>query len=248
MFKTVAKIATIIAGLVIPSCAFAQTTVLDQVPAPVPSTGNSAYNSELLLQSYAITGGTLYQSILRQPGTAGQPIGVAQTFVPSAAGGLIRYLTLTAPKADTGVAFTASPGSGVFGVSRTAGTSLVLTGETTSSNAKTDKAMWELNLADSYVSGANVPVIVNANYSGSGTPTAATTTLTVAAYTEINGVETALTVTAAQQFTGTAANYTFTITGTGLVPGSHIVVEVVMLVTNATGANTGQINSIALQD
>ena len=57
---------------------------------------------------------------------------------------------------------------------------------------------------------------------------------------------TALTVSAAQQFTGTATNYTFTITGTGLTPGEHIAVEVVMLVTNASGGNTGQINSLSL--
>ena len=62
-------------------------------------------------------------------------------------------------------------------MSRAAGTSLVLVGETTSSNAKTDKALFETNLADSYIAGANIAVTLNANYAGSGTPTAATTTL-----------------------------------------------------------------------
>lgn len=68
-----------------------------------------------------------------------------------------------------------------------------------------------------------------------------------AAYTEINGVETALPVSAAQQFTGTAANYVFTITGTVLTPGAHISIEVTMLVTTSVGALTGQINSVSYQ-
>jgi hypothetical protein len=55
-------------------------------------------------------------------------------------------------------------------------------------------------------------------------------------------------VSAAQQFTATATNYTFTVTGaaSGLVVGSHILVELTMLVTTSAGAATGQINSVAL--
>ena len=54
-------------------------------------------------------------------------------------------------------------------------------------------------------------------------------------------------VTAAQQFNGTATNYVFTVPGAaGLAPGSHIVVEVVMLVTTSAGGLTGQINAISL--
>lgn len=204
---------------------------------------------ELLLQSYAVPGGTLYSHILRDRGVNGPVLGIADTFVPSSAGGLLRYLKLTDAKSDAGVPMTASAGTptGTVGVSRTAGTSLQLAGEATSSSAKTDKALFEFDLADSYVAGTNVPVTVNANYTGSGTLTAANTTLTVAAYTEVNGVETALTVSAAQQFTGVAANYVFTITGTSLLPGSHITVEIVMLVTSASGANTGFLNSVAYQ-
>ena len=119
-------------------------------------------------------------------------------------------------------------------------------GEATSASAKTDKALWSFSLSDSYVANANIPVVVNANYTGAGTVTAATTTITVAAYSEVNGVETALPVTAAQQFTGTAANYTYTITGTGLTPGAAVTVEIVMLVTTSAGAATGQINSVYL--
>jgi hypothetical protein len=105
-----------------------------------------------------------------------------------------------------------------------------------------------VNTADSYVAGAAIPVTVNANYTGSGTITGASTTLTLAAYTEVGGVETAITgITAAQQFTGTAANYVFNIPATaGLTVGQHLVLEVTMLVTTSSGANTGQINGIGL--
>jgi len=156
-----------------------------------------------------------------------------------------RYLALTSAKSDAGVALSATASSGAMGVSRTAGSSLVLVGEATSANAKTDKAMFEFDLPDTYVANANIPVTVNCNYSGAGTVTAASTTMTVSAYTEANGVETALTVSAAQQIPSTAADLVFTITGTGLAAGAHLVIELTMLVTSSSGANTGQVNSVA---
>lgn len=238
------------AAVLLPSLALAQTTTLDQVPAPIPSAGNlAALNSELLTQSIAVPGGTLYVSTIRQPGPGGQIAGISQTFTPGAASAVTRFLSLTDGKSDLGVPFTAAAGTptGTVGVTRVAGTSLTLDGEATSGSAKTNKAMWELNIPTTYIAGANIPIVVNANYTGVGTITAVSTTLTVAAYTEIAGVEAALTVSAAQQFTGTAANYTFTVTGTGLVPGQHVVFEVTMLVTSASGANTGHINSVAYQ-
>jgi hypothetical protein len=233
--------------LVLPAIAMAQTTALDQIPAPVPSVSNTTQNSELLTQYQTVPGGGLYQSILKQPGIGGQIIGVASSFVPGGAGAHTRYLALTDAKSDLGVPMTAAAGtpSGTVGVVRTAGTSLTLDGEATSSSAKTNKALFEFDLPDTYVAGTNIPVIVNTNYTGSGTVTGASCSMTVAAYTETNGVEAALTVSAAQLITGTATNYTFTVTGTNLVPGQHVAVELVLLVTSASGANTGHINSVA---
>lgn len=240
-------------GLALGLAALAPSRGQAQTQNQVPITNyDTTGQSQLLTQSLAVTGGTLYISTAKAPGNpaAGTPpaMSVAQSFVPSSAGGLVRYQSLTGAKSDAGVGLTASATAGAMGVARTAGTNLDLVGEATSSSAKTDKAMWELNVADSYVAGSVIPVTVNANYTGSGTITGASTTLTVAAYTEVAGVETAITgITAAQQFTGTAANYVFNIpTTAALVPGQHIVVEVVMLVTSASGANTGQINSVAL--
>jgi hypothetical protein len=143
---------------------------------------------------------------------------------------------------------TAAPGtpSGTVGITRVAGTSMALTGEATSSSAKTDKALFEFNLPTTYQAGANIPVTVNCVATG-GTITAASTTMTAAAYTEVNGVETALTVSAAQQIPATAGNLVFTITGTGLTPGAHVAIELTMLVTTSAGAGTGTINAVSYQ-
>lgn len=232
--------------LLFANLALAQTLLLDQVPSPSPS-ASSNLNSELYTQYQTVPGGALYQGILKQPGQDGKIVALAQTFVPGGGGGITRYLPLIEGHSDLGVPMTAAAGTptGTVGVSRTAGTSLVLAGEATSSSAKTDKVIFEFNLPTTYVAGANVPVIVNANYTGSGTVTAASTTITSQLYTETNGVEAAVTTSAAQQFTGTAANYTFTVTGTNLVPGQHVMLELTMLVTTSAGAATGQINSVA---
>lgn len=229
----------------------AQTTLIDQVPVPVPGSGNTTLNSEMLIQSTAVPGGALYWNMYRQPGANGTMLPGSMTFVAGGSGSALnRYQNLMDGHSDLGVPLTATPGTptGTVGVSRTAGTSLFLAGEATSASAKTDKVTFETNLGPTYITSANLPIVVNANYTGSGTVTAASTTITVACYLEVAGVETALTVSSAQQFTGTAANYTFTVTGaaSGLTYGSHIVVELTMLVTSSSGANTGQINSVAL--
>lgn len=241
MLKALAA-AALLALVALPAAA--QTLVLDQVPSPAPS-ASAGLNSELYTQYQSVAGGALYQGILKQPN--GSVVALAQTFVPGGGGSAARYLPLIDGRSDAGLVMTGAAGTptGALGISRTAGTSLILAGEATSSSAKTNKVIWEFNLPSTYVAGANIPVIVNANYTGSGTLTGASTTIAAQLYTEVNGVEAAVTTSAAQQFTGTATNYTFTVTGTGLVPGQHVMLEVVMLVTSASGANTGQINSVS---
>ena len=194
--------------------------------------------------SVPVTGGNLLVTSLMQGNT---PQGVAATFVSTAAaGGTLRFMSLTNAKADNGVAITGTATGGAVGVSRTAGTSLVLLGEATSASAKTDKAFFETNLPDSYVASANFPVVVGAAVLGTGTLTGASTTISVAAYTEIAGVEAALTVSAAQSLVAAQQGYTFSVTGTGLTPGQHIGLEVVGLVTSSSGANTLELTSVAL--
>jgi hypothetical protein len=159
-----------------------------------------------------------------------------------------RFLPLTSAKADTGVPLTATATGGAMGITRTAGTSLVLSGEATSASAKTDKAMWEFNLPDTYNAGAAIPVDVNCAISGSGTLTAASCTMSVAAYSEVNGVETALTVTGgAQQIVAAGGDLLWSVAGTGMAPGSHVALELTQIITTATGANTGVVNSVSYQ-
>ena len=153
-------------------------------------------------------------------------------------------LGLLSAKSDAGVGLSATAASGAMGVARTAGTSLALVGEATSASAKTDKAVFEFQLPDHYVPGTDFQVLVNCQYTGSGTVTAADTTMAVAAYSESAGVEAALTVAAAQEMKSTAGVLSYNVTGTGLEPGQDIVVELAMLVTTSAGAATGQVNSV----
>jgi len=198
---------------------------------------------EVTISQEVVSGGTIYITAVR---TSAGLQGVGTSFVPSTqGGGIARNLNLVDAKADTGVSLTATATGGAMGISRTAGTSLVLLGEATSSNAKTDKAFWEVNLPTTYVTNANIPVNVYAAILGTGTLTAASCTLTVAAYSEVNGVETALTVSSAQTIVAAGTVYGYTITGAGLVAGNNIGIELVGLVTTSSGANTLEIGGIS---
>ena len=191
----------------------------------------------------SVSGGTIYVTTISDHNDV---VAATQSFVPTTSGGLERFLVLTRALSIAGIALTATPGAGAFGITRTDGTSLVLTGEATSgAAAKTDQALWELNLADSYVAGSNILLTVNCNTVGT-VITAASTTMTPTAYVESDGVENQLTVSAAQQIPATATDLIFTITGTGLTPGMSIVVVLTMLVTTSSGAAHGVINSVAL--
>ena len=161
------------------------------------------------------------------------------------ASGSVRFLPLTSALSDAGVRLTATATGGAMGVARTAGTSLTLLGEATSASAKTDKALWVTNLPDTYATGAKIVVNAYAAILGTGTLTAASCTLTCAAYSEVNGVEAALTVSAAATIVAAGAVYPFTITGTGLVSGNTVAIELVGLVTSSSGANTLEIGSIS---
>jgi hypothetical protein len=219
-----------------------------------PGTGGSIpIGKEINVASRAINGGTLYITTVRSEGNS-DPAGVATTFVPTNVAAPTRQLRLSDGKSDLGVPFTAAAGtpSGTLGISRTAGTSMILVGEATSSSAKTDKGIWEFTLPDTYQAGAAITFNVDANYTtSSGAVTAASTTVLGALYTEsVSGVEAVATVTqSATQISSTATQYPFTVSATnaataGLAPGSRVVFEVTLLVTNSSGASTGQVNSI----
>ncbi len=160
----------------------------------------------------------------------------------------VRHLPLTTVKTITGLPMiTATAATTLPGIARSAGTSMYLTGlATVDTTPATTNMMWEFIMPDTYVPAANVPVTVNCVVPTATFVTAASTTMTVTAYKEVNGVETALTVSAAQQIPlTTAATLTFTVTGTTLVPGSRIVLQLVALVTTtAGGASSMRVNSV----
>lgn len=179
------------------------------------------------------------------------PFNTAYTAAQQALIPPVRYLNLTDCHGDTGLPLlTATAATTIPGIARTAGTSLNLTGVATSgATPATTKMLWEITLPDSYVTGAAIPVYVNCVVPTALDITAASTTMTVAMYTESAlGVEAALTVSAAQQIPiTTAGTLTFTVTpSTGMAAGQRVALELTMLVTTTSGgASTGQVNSVA---
>jgi hypothetical protein len=203
---------------------------------------------DVVVSSIAVSGGTIYAAVSRPQGISGAISAPALLFQPSNVPSPTRYLSLTNAKADTGAALTATATGGAMGISRSAGTSLSLVNEVTSSSAKTDTANWEFVLPDSYVAGSSIPLLINASITGTGTLTGASCTITPTVYTEsAAGAETSVTVSAAQQTVAAGSTLDFTITGTGLVAGQRLWLNVSSLVTSASGANTGHINSVAFQ-
>jgi hypothetical protein len=160
-------------------------------------------------------------------------------------GNLTDRLPLLNARNTTGAALGASATSGAMGYSITLGTSAALVGEATSSSAKTDVCLFEYILPSSYVAGTNPQLVVNTNYTGSGTVTAVSTTMTPTVYAEVDaGTQGANICSTAQQIGSSAADLTFTLTGTGLTAGQRLMLELSMLVTTSAGAATGQVNSI----
>ncbi len=215
----------------------------------VLDTGNLSpfANGAVATYTDVVAGGTIVIASLANPPGSGLPASIAATFIPAAMSGATRNLSLVDANGPTGVPITATAGAtgGAVGIVRSAGTSCVLQGLATSGNAKDNFALWQVNLPASYVAGANIPVIVNAGILGTGTLNAGSCTLTVQAFVEVNGVETALTVSASQTIVATPAPYTFTITGTGLTTYENVCIEVDGLVTSSSGANTLEINSVS---
>lgn len=166
------------------------------------------------------------------------------------AGNLTMYLPLLNFKTSSGVALPAAASSGIFGLNCVLGTGITLLGEATSSNSKTDNACVEFDLPFSYQTGSPFAVVVNCNYTSSGTTTSSTIVPVV--YGVVNdSTQTAnLVLTSAQTVTSSAADYTFTVNGApssgNLTAGTHIIVEITGVTATSSGSNTMQINSVRL--
>lgn len=125
--------------------------------------------------------------------------------------------------------------AGAFGTG-----TMELRGNDASSNTVTSTSSFEFVLPPEYVAGGAVTVRVNAKTSGAGTISAQT--LDVEAF-EVNADGTAgsdICATAIQTISQTSANYDFTITPTGLLPGDKLRINLQSLVTisNATATRT----------
>jgi hypothetical protein len=159
-----------------------------------------------------------------------------------------RNIPLVGALSDAGVPLTATATGGAMGVSRTAGTSAVLVGETASAATKTDKALLAMVMPTTYAGGSSVAFEANANTTGSGTITSSSTTLSVSAYLVTNGgSEIGLAVTGgAQEIPNSATNLSWTISGANtsntLQPGGILEIELTQTVVTTSGAATGQVN------
>lgn len=174
---------------------------------------------------------------------------LAAGFVTIVPGASPSPLALLEFKNTDGTTMTGSASAGKFALSVTAGTSEVLTGEAAQGNTKTDAAIREYTVPNTYVAGQALTVTVNTGYTGSGTVGAST--IAVAAYlTSVTGTQgSSLVTTSATAISGaTAANYTFNVTGTTLAPGSRLLIKVTLVTIETGGAATltGTVNSLSI--
>lgn len=166
----------------------------------------------------------------------------------SGLGGVTHILPLIYGRSDTGLTMDATGAAGLFHIVNVTGTSLVLLSEAANNNSKTDKVLWEFIVPAFYKSGDNITVTVNGLFTVGG-GTATVKTVVAAAYLLANaGTSSAnLVATSAATLTGSAADYTFTITGTTLTPNARILVEVITVLTETASSNiTATINSVRL--
>jgi hypothetical protein len=161
----------------------------------------------------------------------------------AASGLAAQQIPLTDAMTEPGVFLTATPGSGAFGISLTAGTSVGLTGESTSASSKTDTALFDFVVPQNYVAGQNLTLTLSAKQAGAGTVTVET--LNANAYLVASGGTQGadLIGVSAKNLTTANADYAFTIAGAGLVPGSHLQLKLVTVITTSTGAANSVINS-----
>lgn len=147
-----------------------------------------------------------------------------------------------------GAPIAAAAAASDFGVSITPGTTFYLVGESCQNNTKTDKALWEYTLPDSYVAGTDVVISPNAGFSGTGT--VSTKTVDVNAYEQAaDGTQGAdLCSTAAQNLgaVGVYSDFAFVIDGDNLAPGDKLLIVVTVALTETGNANPilARLNSV----
>lgn len=169
------------------------------------------------------------------------------------AGNLTQPLSLTQFLLSSGQPLPAAASSAIFGLSCVPGASLTLLGELASSNTKTDYAITEFVLPPAYLKGSPFNIIINAQWTSSGT-TSSATVVPLLWKIPSSGAQTSsenLVLTSAQQITSSAANYTFLVNGNpssgAIAGGQRLMLEVSGVQVNTSGTNTLWVNSVSYQ-
>lgn len=205
--------------------------------ATVGSNGSFIFQAFLPVHSFSVNGGS------NVTGFEFQGLSVVEVFSGITP---VNRLNLMNGRNTNGTALDATGSATNFAISSTPGTSLRLLGASATGLTRTNTATYEVTLPSSYIPGRDVILTANANRTGTGT--AGTNTVDFAAYRIADdGTQGAdLVTTAAQAITATAADYSFIVTGTGLVAGDRLLVQVVTVMqeTGAVNPLTAQVNSI----
>jgi hypothetical protein len=203
----------------------------------IGSNGSFIFQAFLPVHSFSINGGS------NVTGFEFQNITITEVFSGITP---VNRLNLMDGRNTNGTALDATGSATNFAISSTPGTSLRLLGASATGLTRTNTATYEVTLPSSYIPGRDVTLTASANRTGTGT--AGTNTVDFAAYRIADdGTQGAdLVTTTAQAITGTAADYAFTVTGTGLVPGDRLLLSVVTVMqeTGAVNPLTAQVNSI----
>lgn len=133
-----------------------------------------------------------------------------------------------------------------FGVSHTPGTSFFLTGGATQGATHTRTIIKEWRVPDGYVTGTNIPVIINSHYTGAGVVGTHTIQLLVNKIGNNGVMGATIHLTTALNMATTATDQTFNIDGASLAMGDRLMFRVVSILQETGGASslTPQINSI----
>lgn len=136
-----------------------------------------------------------------------------------------------------------------FNVSSTPGTSLALVSAAAVSATQAAVAITETVLPDFYVSGANINVAVDSQYTNSSGTVGTSHNINMLSYllSATGGMGSNLCSTAAGTVTSSPSISNFTISGATLSPGQRLLNEVKLTIQETGGGSiTGQINSIVM--
>lgn len=213
------------------------TITATTITSTVSSNGSFVFAAFLPVHSFSINGGS------NVTGFEFQNVTITEVFSGISP---VYRLNLMDGRNTNGTALDATGSATNFAISSTPGTSLRLLGASATGLTRTNTAIYSVTLPSSYIPGRDITLTVNAARTGTGT--VGTNTVDFQAYrVATDGTQGAdIVTTAAQTISATATDYTFTVTGTGLVAGDRLLVQLVTVMqeTGAVNPLTAQVNSI----